>query len=391
MKNIILIITLVLSLNVYAQDDKTVTLVVSGQGKTQDEAKQNALRSAIEQAFGTFISSKTEILNDKLVKDEIVSVANGNIQKFEIISEMQIPNGDYATSLKATVSVTKLTLFVESKGGVIDLRGGEFSYNVKKEEFYTNTEFNALQTFITTRLRSQIFYDYTIISKSPIVDGDSFSIELEVGIKANNNLFTFFSDFYNLLKNISLDKTNLNFRKESNLPVYIIEVKDGASYNLRNKLSFDLICNIDKLLFLKSGDFNLITKPRFQVPSAEFLIESKVVANNFIIINRKMSPNPGVYWSWLPYTYSTNFREISDAWSGGKEHSIVLTDYFLKNIPRQSELNSYSQFMGSVINNGRIDYNLVIGSKLSFTRSDFEKLDSVEVFPILNNYQDSKN
>jgi hypothetical protein len=63
-----------------AQDeDKTVTLVVSGQGKTQDEAKQNALRSAIEQAFGAFISSKTEILNDNLVKDEIVSLTNGNI------------------------------------------------------------------------------------------------------------------------------------------------------------------------------------------------------------------------------------------------------------------------------------------------------------------------
>ena len=110
---------------VFAQDaDKTITLVVSGQGKTQDEAKQNALRSAIEQAFGTFISSKTEILNDNLVKDEIVSVANGNIQKFEVISEVQIPNGDYVTSLKATVSVTKLISFVEKKGGVIVVKKG---------------------------------------------------------------------------------------------------------------------------------------------------------------------------------------------------------------------------------------------------------------------------
>ena len=102
---------------IFAQDaDKTVTLVVSGQGKTQDEAKQNALRSAIEQAFGTFISSKTEILNDNLVKDEIISVANGNIQKYEVISEVQIENKDYATTLKATVSVDKLVTFIENKG-----------------------------------------------------------------------------------------------------------------------------------------------------------------------------------------------------------------------------------------------------------------------------------
>jgi hypothetical protein len=42
MKQLILIVSLALSINAYAQDDKTVTLVASGQGKTQDEAKQNA-------------------------------------------------------------------------------------------------------------------------------------------------------------------------------------------------------------------------------------------------------------------------------------------------------------------------------------------------------------
>ena len=92
MKKILLICALLFNLVSIAQEDKTVTLTVSGSGKTLEESKTNALRSAIEQAFGAFISSKTEILNDNLVKDEIVSVSNGNIQKFEIISELQIPN-----------------------------------------------------------------------------------------------------------------------------------------------------------------------------------------------------------------------------------------------------------------------------------------------------------
>ena len=60
------------SISVFAEDDKTVTITLSGRGNTQNEAQQNALRSAIEQAFGTFISTKTEILNDALVKDEVV-------------------------------------------------------------------------------------------------------------------------------------------------------------------------------------------------------------------------------------------------------------------------------------------------------------------------------
>ena len=114
-----LLMILFFSLIINAQEDKTVTLTVSAQGQTQDEAKQNALRNAIEQAFGTFISSNTEILNDELVKDKIVSVSSGNIQNFEVISEVQISDGGYATTLKATVSVTKLTSFVESKGVVV--------------------------------------------------------------------------------------------------------------------------------------------------------------------------------------------------------------------------------------------------------------------------------
>ena len=59
-----------------AQDEnKLVTLTASNQGESKEAARQNALRTAIEQAFGAFISSKTEIFNDQLVADQMASVA----------------------------------------------------------------------------------------------------------------------------------------------------------------------------------------------------------------------------------------------------------------------------------------------------------------------------
>ena len=119
----------------YAQDEKTVTITTIGSGATPEVAKQNALRNAIEQAFGTFISSNTEILNDELIKDEIVSVANGNIQNYEVISETEIPDIGYATTIKATVSVSKLTSFVESKGMEVEIQGGLFAENIKLKQF----------------------------------------------------------------------------------------------------------------------------------------------------------------------------------------------------------------------------------------------------------------
>ena len=122
-----------------------MTLVVNGQGKTPDDAKQSALRNAIEQAFGTFISSKTDILNDQLIKDEIVSVSNGNIQKFEILSEGQMTDGSYYSTLKATVSGSKLTSFCESKGISVEFKGALFSFNIKQQIINEENELKAIQ------------------------------------------------------------------------------------------------------------------------------------------------------------------------------------------------------------------------------------------------------
>ncbi len=377
------------------QDDKVVTIVVSGKGKTQDEAKQNAFRSAIEQAFGTFISSKTEILNDSLVKDEIISVANGNIQKFDIISENETINKSYEITLRVTLSLNKLMSFVESKGGTVSLNGGAFSFNVKKEDFYSKTEASAINNFLNSRFDSQIYFDFTLLTKPPKVNGENYSIELEVGIKANENLFAFFSDFVNLLKNVSLDEATVAFRKQSNLPLYKIEILGVGTYYLRSSFSFSEINGLDKYLYYKTCDFKIVSKPEFELPNSYELIKSNVFANNFIIKNIEKSPNAGVYWKWLPYVFSDESEKSNES-DRAFENYLKTTDKinnrlelrfdFLKNIPKQSEINKYSEHMGSVINNNRVDYNLVLGLDLKFSKSDFETLDSFTVIPELHKY-----
>jgi hypothetical protein len=217
MKKILLLLACAFTITANAQDDKTVTLVVSGQGKTQDEAKQNALRNAIEQAFGTFISSKTEILNDNLVKDEIVSVSNGNIQKFEVISEVQIPNIGYATSLKATVSVTKLTSFVESKGITADFKGNLFAFNIKQQIFNEQNEIKAISDLYNIMHSISLkTYDYSLKINDPIANGNdnqNWKINLIVSVTTNDNLNTISSYLFKTLKGISLIRAEqLNYR-----------------------------------------------------------------------------------------------------------------------------------------------------------------------------------
>ena len=66
-----------------------VTLVASGKASDSEKAITIALRSAIEQAYGTFVSANTTILNDELVKDEIVTISNGNIKSYEVLSDVK--------------------------------------------------------------------------------------------------------------------------------------------------------------------------------------------------------------------------------------------------------------------------------------------------------------
>ena len=70
-----------------AQDGQLVSMTTTGQGSTAEDATQVALRKAVEQAYGVYISSSTKIFNDELVSDVITSVASGNIVSYEVISE----------------------------------------------------------------------------------------------------------------------------------------------------------------------------------------------------------------------------------------------------------------------------------------------------------------
>ena len=235
MNKIVLIICIIsfLSNVSFAQEDKTVTLTVSGQGKTQDEAKQNALRNAIEQAFGTFISSNTEILNDELVKDEIVSVSNGNIQKFEILSEVQIENREWSTALKAVVSVTKLTSFCESKGISVEFRGSLFAFNVNQQILNEKNEIKAIEDVCQViRNIADDSFDYSITVSDPIsldTSNSRWRIPMYISVYKNSNFDNISKILYSTLKGISLSLEEANNYVQLGKNVYPISIASNEN------------------------------------------------------------------------------------------------------------------------------------------------------------------
>ena len=158
MKKIVL--TLLFITTIFAQD--VVSIVTSGDGPTKDQATTAALRNAIEQAYGAFISSNTKFLNDELIQDEITSVAQGNIQEYSIISTLETKNGyNFA---KSQSFLRKINNFVESKGGKTELAGSSFVQNIKLLDFYELNEELALNNIYLTLKEMSVnhFFDYTV-------------------------------------------------------------------------------------------------------------------------------------------------------------------------------------------------------------------------------------
>ena len=170
-------------------DGKEVSLVVSGDGDTKSAATAMALRSAIERAFGTFVSANTTILNDELVKDEIVSITTGNIKKYDELSSIIMPNGKISVTLKAVVSINNLVSYVQNHGGQTELAGKEFAMQMKLEKFNVENEKIALDNMKKQLLSlAPKLFNYSIETESPKMVSTEFAeIPMHVSINASEN------------------------------------------------------------------------------------------------------------------------------------------------------------------------------------------------------------
>ena len=224
MKSLLISIFLLATTAVFSQDpDKTVTLKASGSGTTQEQAKNNALRSAVEQAYGAFISSKTEILNDQVVADEIVSVASGNIQAFKILEEQHTDSLDFCL-LEAVVSISKLTSFAQSKGYAVEVKGGLFALNIKQKQLNESAEIVAVTNALSTALEILSHgFDFKIITSEPTVNdplkGD-WKIAFKVTTVPNNNYIEGHKIIRATLENIGMSDSEIAEYKSLQKSVY---------------------------------------------------------------------------------------------------------------------------------------------------------------------------
>ena len=189
-----------------------VTLVVFGKAVDSEKATAVALRSAIEQAYGVFVSANTTILNDDLVKDEIVTISSGNIKSYKVLSDVKCEDGQEMVTVKATVCISKLISYAKSKGASTEFAGATFAQNMKMKELNKKNELQALQNVLSmTKELLQVAFDKKLYVLDPTVPTARINYPSYLDpylIKQYNNYQNLTNGYYEMVMNVVMESND---------------------------------------------------------------------------------------------------------------------------------------------------------------------------------------
>lgn len=225
-----------------AQNPDTYTLTVCGDGSTLEEATTNALREAVGQAYGVYVSSDTAILNDEIVRDEIGALSSGNILDYKQLAHTTTPQGGHMVTLQATVSITNLTSFSKAKGSKVEFAGALFGANMRLIESAKKNERIVIDHFIK---QVEIFLDHCgpfstpkLLESNPKKQyyGNFYDINIKyclIQTAAPAELFTMVYDF---LSSIALTDAEVEMYKQVGERRYRVACSMGWGYSGANHI-----------------------------------------------------------------------------------------------------------------------------------------------------------
>jgi len=263
MNKIILFLLLLIAVNLNAQDGaERVTIVANGHGSTIEEAKNNALINALKQAFEAFISSKQELLNDSLLINELIAVKNGNIESYDILSETVGDQNKHLVTLKALISLSKLTSNCEAMGMEIEFKGELFYRNIKLLQLKESNEIKIIKT-ICERLKPMASkaFDFEIKSSDPKLsdDRESWEVETKVGVAVNSNIDTLDLHLRDCIRNISISPEEQANYQKMNIDYFSVKL-GNEEFMLRSAKSLSYIQDLGRYLYFSQLNFVISDK-----------------------------------------------------------------------------------------------------------------------------------
>jgi hypothetical protein len=135
------------------EPEKIEKVIVTGVGIDAGKAKQNAIRNAVEQVVGSYISSDTMVKNNTVLKDKVLGYSGGYVKDIKVLSQEKTDDNLFAVKIETNVISTKLKRKLE------DL-------NITAKKVEGDSLFGEAVTRIENQLTGQEMLD-KILSKYP--------------------------------------------------------------------------------------------------------------------------------------------------------------------------------------------------------------------------------
>jgi len=192
------------------KDEKKV--VAFGFGANPDQALQKALRNAVEEAVGSYISSNTLIENDDLIEDKILSLSRGFIKDFRTLSTEKI-DGETKVTVAAIVTGDQVIETLKSSGVEVEIKGNLLFSQFSDFQSQMDDEAKLVESLFS-EVPANSPFDFIVSNDTPVqLEGQSgFKVQLSVKAVVNKNYTILMQNIKNILDAIALDYTDIKIK-----------------------------------------------------------------------------------------------------------------------------------------------------------------------------------
>ena len=237
-------------------------VITSGYGKNPDEALTQALRNAVEEAVGTYMTSTTRIENDELIEDKVLSLSRGFIKDFKKLAEMKVED-EIKVTVSAIVTETQILETLKASGVEIKVEGQKMFQQFVSFDRQMEDEYRVVSNLLK-ELPKEPPLDYSVeMMGQPVRDGDldkweSAYIKVRIVGKVNDNYRNQYQNLRNILQETAFENKIFYTNSEMSFKIkndYKRTLTDSEYENYNNIYGSGMI--------KKSGDtyYDIFSKP----------------------------------------------------------------------------------------------------------------------------------
>jgi hypothetical protein len=146
-------------------------------GIARDRAIKDALRKAVEQGVGTYVTSETKVQNFQLLSDRIYSQSQGYVASYRVVGEWQ-ESGLYRVAVRAKVKLERLEDDLAAIGLLINEQGRPRVMVVVKE-LENPADFTIDDKMMSQEMLETMILDQFQAKGFPVVDAATVAANLK--------------------------------------------------------------------------------------------------------------------------------------------------------------------------------------------------------------------